>query len=45
MSLARLLLSRLSHSGVWWGLVWLEGVHIPKERVPEQGVLFGFPDL
>lgn len=45
MSLARLLLSRLSCSGVWWGLVGLEGVHIPKEPVPEQGVLSGSPDL
>lgn len=45
MSLAGLLLSPLSHSGVRWSLVRLEGVHIPKEGIPEQGVLFGFPDL
>lgn len=45
ISLAGLLLSPLSHSGVRWGLVRLEGIHIPKEGIPEQGVLFGFPDL
>lgn len=32
-------------SGIWWGLLGLEDVHIPKERIPEQGVQFGFPDL